>query len=180
MKEKWRWVRGFKGYYKVSTRGRVKSVARIITYSNGRQQTIQEKILKPRKGRNAKCYFQVFLSKHNKAKSYQIHRLVLEAFVGPCPKGMETRHFPDRNRTNNHLNNLQWDTHKNNQYDRIEHGTDTIGENNGMAVLTKKQVKRIRKLYKTGLYRYIDLVRKFRVSKSNIHRIILRKTWKSI
>lgn len=45
-----------------------------------------------------------------------IHRLVLETYVGPCPKGMECRHL-DGNRTNNHLHNLCWGTHLENMED---------------------------------------------------------------
>src|SRR5262245_39281520 len=43
--------------------------------------------------------------------SRAVHCLVLEAFVGPCPPGMEACHFPDSNRANNNLSNLRWDTH---------------------------------------------------------------------
>lgn len=51
-----------------------------------------------------------------------VHRLVLEAFVGPCPFGMEGCHN-DGDPTNNNLVNLRWDTHKNNEKDKIKHGT---------------------------------------------------------
>ena len=40
-------------------------------------------------------------------KRYCVHRLVLEAFVGPCPKGFECDHS-DRDRRNNALTNLRW------------------------------------------------------------------------
>ncbi len=60
-------------------------------------------------------------------KKYAVHRLVLEAFVGPCPDGMEACHFPDRNPENNRISNLRWDTKAANQADRIIHGTDCRG-----------------------------------------------------
>lgn len=50
-----------------------------------------------------------------------IHRLVLEAFIGPCPEGMEGCHN-DGDASNNHLENLRWDTHSANMYDRVKHG----------------------------------------------------------
>lgn len=56
-----------------------------------------------------------------------VHQLVLEAFVGPCPPGMQCRHFPDRNPANNHLSNLQWGTPKQNAADRVIHGTNGNG-----------------------------------------------------
>ncbi len=51
-----------------------------------------------------------------------VHRLVLEAFVGPCPDGMECRHL-DGNQTNNWLDNLAWGTKQENEADKIRHGT---------------------------------------------------------
>ena len=42
-------------------------------------------------------------------QKYFVHRLVLEAFVGNCPEGMECDHI-DRNRSNNRIENLRWIT----------------------------------------------------------------------
>lgn len=42
-----------------------------------------------------------------RGKKYKVHRLVLEAFVGPCPEGMECDHI-DRDKLNNHVSNLRW------------------------------------------------------------------------
>ena len=50
-----------------------------------------------------------------------IHRLVLEAFVGPCPEGMETCHN-NGVRTDNRLENLRWDTSSANNDDIVKHG----------------------------------------------------------
>lgn len=50
-----------------------------------------------------------------------VHRLVLEAFVGPCPPGMEARHLsgdPGGNR----LENLEWGTPSENNRDILRHG----------------------------------------------------------
>lgn len=54
---------------------------------------------------------------------HYIHQLVLEAFVGACPEGMEARHFPDRDTSNNRLENLRWATHQQNIDDKKFHGT---------------------------------------------------------
>ena len=55
-------------------------------------------------------HMSVALSNKNGQRFFRVHRLVLSAFVGPCPVGMEACHFPDRNPSNNHLENLRWDT----------------------------------------------------------------------
>lgn len=51
-----------------------------------------------------------------------VHRLVLEAFVGPCPNGMECRHL-DGDPSNNALDNLCWGTRLENHRDSVRHGT---------------------------------------------------------
>ena len=51
-----------------------------------------------------------------------VHRLVLMAFRGVCPEGMQGCHN-DGNPSNNELSNLRWDTAKANQADRARHGT---------------------------------------------------------
>lgn len=53
-------------------------------------------------------------------RTFNVHRLILEAFVGPCPEGMEACHN-DGDRGNNRLNNLRWDTRSANMADRFRH-----------------------------------------------------------
>lgn len=56
-------------------------------------------------------------------RKYQyVHILVLTAFYGPCPEGMEGCHH-DGDPLNNRLGNLRWDTHVGNVSDSIRHGT---------------------------------------------------------
>ena len=50
-----------------------------------------------------------------------VHRLVLLAFVGPCPAGMQTCHY-DGDPTNNRLDNLRYDTALANFADMRRHG----------------------------------------------------------
>jgi hypothetical protein len=50
-----------------------------------------------------------------------VHILVLEAFVGPCPAGMECRHLNGKG-DDNQLSNLKWDTHSVNMLDKKPHG----------------------------------------------------------
>lgn len=79
-----------------------------------------------------------------------VHHLVLLAFVGPCPKGCEARHFPDKTRSNNSVSNLKWGTRKENAHDRFAQGTDFTGEKSPCTTLTWRDVERIRKLHCSG------------------------------
>jgi hypothetical protein len=46
-----------------------------------------------------------------------VHRLVLEQFHGPPPEGAESDHI-DRNKMNNHKDNLRWVSHSENMKNR--------------------------------------------------------------
>lgn len=94
--ESWRPVLGFEGLYEVSDRGRVRNAR------SGR-------VLKPntisRYGHQ-----QVKLCKDARHFDRLVSRLVLEAFVGSCPPGMQARHVNDPDARNNALDNLAWGT----------------------------------------------------------------------
>lgn len=72
-----------------------------------------------------------------------VHHIVLEAFVGPCPEGMEGCHN-DGDPTNNRVDNLRWDTRKANREDSIRHGTHVRGTQHAHCGLTPEQVRNIR------------------------------------
>jgi hypothetical protein len=77
------------------------------------------------------------------------HRLILEAFVGPCPQGQEACHI-NGVKTDNRITNLRWDTRKENGADRARHGT-AKGSNHGGSKLIESDIHEIRSLRKKGL-----------------------------
>src|SRR5262245_50905166 len=106
----------------------------------------------------------------------RIHRLVLEAFVGPCPPGMEACHNNGK-RDDNRPENLRWDTHRGNHSDRARHGTTNGGEKSSNAKLTAAEVMEIRRLKaKEGLGSK-RLSRRFKVSSHCIRQILNGQTW---
>lgn len=113
----------------------------------------------------------------------QIHRLVLETYVGPCPDGMECRHL-DGNPKNNNLDNLRWGTRSENSQDSIRHGTHagskTKGEKCNLSKLKDWQVRLIFNAYHDGAYTQKELAQIFEVDKTTIHYIVVRKTWRHI
>ena len=114
--ETWKPVVGYEGIYEVSDRGRVRSLDRV----NPAGHRLRGKMLKLR--HHPRGYMQTTLTRDGICQTKKIHRLVLEAFVGPCPPGMESCH---RNgvRDDNRVSNLRWDTPLANAADRIAHGT---------------------------------------------------------
>ena len=95
-------------------------------------------------------YLKIALIDGKRKKETNVHRFVLEAFVGPCPEGMEGCHN-NGNRTDNRLENLRWDTKLANQADRRKHGTTPLGEKNCKAKLNEEQVREIKAHLKDGL-----------------------------
>ena len=102
--ELWAAVVGYEGWYEVSSFGRVRALARAIV---GRWGTTYRKgcLLTPHKANGR--YLKVTLHKDGKGSQRQVHRLVLEAFIGAPPAGFECDHI-DSDIHNNVLNNLRW------------------------------------------------------------------------
>ena len=177
-KERWKDVVGYEGLYLVSDQGRIKSLARISI----RDHKLKEKILKPYHS-GKYDHLQVKLYKNEQIQHCFVHRLVLEMFVGPCPKGLEACHN-NQPPTNNRLENLRWDTRSNNQLDSIRHGTrfqpDSCGIKNGRSKLTEHQVVEIRLMLKSKTYLHKEIAELFSISKSTVSDINVRKSWRHI
>jgi hypothetical protein len=166
--EVWVAVKGYEGYYQVSNRGRVKSLVRKVPWGGKWFYTVRGKLLK-RATYNGP-YLRVHLNKDGKETLASVHRLVLEAFAGSCPKGMEACHN-DGDPQNNRLENLRWDTEKNNQSDRNKHGTSLTGRKFGVGNSWKldKKVQEMLAAWGTGKYTKSEVARMFGVSYQTIH-----------
>jgi len=104
-------------------------------------------------------------------RRYFAHRLVLEAFVGPCPDGHECSHLNDAP-SDNRLVNLAWETRAANLA-RIQHA---VGEARYNAKLTAADVLAIRASSLSNR----ALARAYGVCNATIGEARLRKTWKHI
>lgn len=112
-------------------------------------------------------------------KKLFVHRLVLLAFVGPCPEGLECCHW-DGDHTNNKRDNLRWGTRADNIADLIRHhqtrrGDYKLGESHHKAKLSDDQVREVRELYSTGDFTQTELGRVFNAHTSTIHLIVRNK-----
>lgn len=112
-------------------------------------------------------------------KKVWVHRLVLEAFVGPCPDGMECCHR-DGDPSNNRTTNLRWGTKQSNADDRERHGNTFRGERVFGSKLTAGEVKDIRRRHSHGEATLIVLASQYGVTKANISCVVRRKTWKHV
>lgn len=104
MDARWLPVPGFPSY-EVSDLGEVRSPRKTLKH-----------IVNP-----ANEYHYVGLYSNGGAKQKRVHRLVLEAFVGPCPPGQVGCHRND-DKDDNRLSNLEWNTHKANSRQAKQNG----------------------------------------------------------
>lgn len=109
--ETWRDIVGYKGYYKISNTGLIKSLDRKYKTRWNTYCLIKGRILSTFINKDG--YRQVVLSKEGKQKRFVIHRLVAIAFIkNECNKPC-IDHI-DGNRLNNNSENLRWCTNKEN------------------------------------------------------------------
>lgn len=124
--EQWRPIPDWEGYYSASNLGRVRSEPRVIRNSLGRDWPVPGGIRKARTERQS-GYQVVTLARSGGRIHYRVHRLVLTAFCGPRPAGLEGRHL-DGDPSNNALSNLIWGTPRENMRDVVRHGRHHLAQ----------------------------------------------------
>jgi hypothetical protein len=167
MEEIWEPVVGWEGLYEVSSLGRVRSISRTTKHSHG-HRVVKGRILKP--AIVSAGYPTIHLCLSGTVETAAVHTLVLEAFVGPRPEGMQCCH-KDGSRTNNRLDNLRWDSVSRNNMDKVAHGTSMRGEKNPIAKLTEPYVLEILKSTDT----IANLAKKY-----GVHRVTISKIKKGL
>lgn len=173
MDDHFRHIAGFDGY-RVSRQGQVES--RWLKAGRHSRLTETWRPLKPIPLRWG--HLKVNLSGDGKKVHRVVHRLVLEAFVGPCPPGLvccHTNGCPWDNR----VENLRWDSFRANTQDAIRHGTLALGSRCGAAKLTEDDVLEIRRLWAEGVQAK-ELASRFEVTAENIRAITSGKSWRHV
>ena len=122
-------------------------------------------------------YIWVNLVRNGKGYGRALHRLVLEAFVGPPALGQCGCH-ENGDRSDNRVENLRWDSVKNNLADRKRHNTQPvqIGEANNAAKLSERDVRTIRRLRAAGASRKVVAAR-FGLHTVTVSLITTRRRW---
>lgn len=170
--ERWRPVPGYENRYLVSDRGSVRS----LINGNGTRWRNGPRLVRP----SVKAYGARYVSLYRNGRgwSVSVHRLVLLAFVGPCPPGMETCHN-NGDASDNRLSNLRWDTHQANIDDKRRHRRNPSGSKHPHAILDETDVTRMRELRKAGLT-LKELAKLFGTTKTNVSAITRYKRWKHV
>lgn len=174
--ERWRAVVGYEGLYEVSDRGRVRGLDRVVKSrlrGTPRVKTVRGLPLSAPLG--AQGYPQVSLCRDGKQRNTHVHRMVLEAFVGPAPPGCECCHN-NGDRADSRLENLRWDTPVANQFDKLTHGTDNRGEKNGMSRLTADTVFEIRAAVASG-ETHAEVASRYGIARQTVGDIMNGRRW---
>jgi hypothetical protein len=104
MEEIWKDIIGYEGYYQVSNLGRVKRL-------KGSPMTLEDRVLVNKTKKTG--YKFVCLSVCGGFKYKHVHRLVAQAFI-PNPNNKLFVNHIDCDKSNNHVENLEWVTAKEN------------------------------------------------------------------
>ena len=169
-KEIWKEIPSFDGMYEVSSEGRIRS----YNSRGGRQQHFY--IIKGYARPNG--YLETLLSKDHKTYHVLVHRMILLAFRGPAPDGMECAHL-DGNKHNNRINNLAWVTPQENCAHKEIHGTSPKGKRNPKAILVEEDIPIIRKRLQAGEFARV-IAFDFGVSGATISDIKIGRRWKHV
>lgn len=137
MGELWKGIRGYEGLYEVSSKGRIRSLDRIV-YQGEKPRHIKGRLIKG--WNNGSGYFVVSLCKLGQRKVHYIHRLVADHFLENPHNMPEVNHI-DYDKSNNNLDNLEWVS----RLDNIKHSVIHMykphqsSTNTGCSYITKRK-----------------------------------------
>ena len=133
------------------------------------------RVLRPASTHRKYPYNTVVLIRGKERKTYYVHHLMANVFLGPPPfKGAIVRHL-DGNSLNNNINNLAWGSYQDDRQDQKRLGTFLEGEKSPNAKLTREQVNAIREMTDID---NIHIAAFFSVSPTLISRVKNHKTYK--
>ncbi len=168
LNEMWLFIKEYEEMYEVSNMGIIRSLKR-----KGQPHILFQST--DSAGRKT-----VSLWKFGKEKRYKVHNLVLIAFRGIRPKGMEVCHN-DGNASNNNIFNLRWDTHISNCQDRKKHGKEKgmfVKGSEGNPKIGIEDIKEIRKIGRTQSQE--SIASKYLIGRTQISNILLGYCWKNV
>lgn len=165
-------IQGFPNY-KVSREGRIWSFGQRSPH--GKELAIKA---------NTRGYPIVMPWLNGRGHAKTVHRLVAQAFI-PNPENKPEVNHKDGNKFNNHVENLEWVTRKENFKHAWDNGLFSKrrikGEKNGNAKMTDFKVRRMRLMKEvTPEISYAKLGEIFNVNHGTAYNIITRRKWKHI
>jgi hypothetical protein len=181
--EEWRSVDGYEGIYEVSDLGRLRRAYR------GPKTQGRHRLIRAYPNRNGYFFFR--LSRKGTVTRRAAHSMVMLAFVGPRPDGLQVNHV-DGDKGNNRLRNLEYVTRQENmrhavRLGLIERGLQSSairrpecilrGESLPFSKLTDAQVREIKYRHAYEGVSQMELGRQYGVAANTINAIVNGRTW---
>lgn len=170
VKEEWRPVVGYEGHYLVSSLGRVKS--------DPARKRLPNRLMSPQF--NRKGYLHVCLNRNGRQKTWVIHLLVMKAFVGPRPPGLQINH-KNGTKHDNWVGNLEYCTCSRNRRHAYDVGLHShpVGELHPGAKLNEPIVRILLRCRELGLSdRFLSNI--FGVTSGAVYQATRGKSWKHL
>ena len=161
-KEVWKDIEGFKGYYQISNKGRVKRLPYEYDMYYGGVAKKPGGVLKERLGTNG--YPMACLCMEGKDYYRIVHRLVAQAFI-PNPENKPEVNHKDGVKTNNNVENLEWVTRQENIDHAIRTGLTT-------RIFEKDIEKQIINEYFEEDLSIVEICKKYNINKQYIYRLL--------
>jgi glucan-binding YG repeat protein len=178
--EQWKDIPGYEGYYQISSKGKVRSLDRVLSEdSMGRSNRVKGRPMKIRLDKKGYCT--VGVSKDSVKKHLKVHRLVAQAFISNPHNKPQVNHI-NGDKTDNRVENLEWCTQRENNIHALKEGlrVSEKGEKHGQAKLKEEQVIEIRKLAKDAQRTQQSIADEFNVSRRLVGMITNRQIWTHI
>jgi len=180
--ERWKPAPGLRGFYEVSNIGRVR---RAVAIGKNRRNAKIGKIRKLQPDKNGYLTVLACLGSRKDVKLAKVHRLVVGAFIGEIPEGMQVNH-KNGVKYDNRVENLEIVTPSQN----TQHAFDVLGrkvritnppkgEAHHHSRFTESNIREMRSLYASGITQ-VEIAERFQTRQNKISEIVLRKAWKHV
>lgn len=171
MTEIWKDVVGYEEYFQVSNTGKIFS----------KRSNKELKLHTNKKG--YKVFATKFGGREGGNKAFRVHILVAQSFIDN-PENKPTVNHIDGNKSNNHVDNLEWATNKEQMEHAVENGLNNFNEGVDCynSRFTEDDIKYIRNIHipRHPLYSARALARQFDVHHSVIGEIVRNVTYKNV
>lgn len=174
MREKWKPIPDYETHYAVSDLGRVRRIGP-DSYGRCRNTVLR---FGTRRG-----YANVTLCVLNQRRTFSVHRVVWEAFIGTIPPDQQINH-KNGVKDDNRLANLEVVSASENKLHSIHilgkrptTASKNRGRNNARSKVTFRQAEEIRRRYAQGETSQQGLADIYGIDQTSISRIILKQSW---
>ena len=170
-------VVGYEGLYEVSDLGNVRVLDRICKGTRGSDVLRKGKLMDINALGFGNGYKHIGLTKEGKKKRFFIHSLVIAAFIGSRPEGMDVSH-KNGCRDDNRAVNLCYESHIENMARMHVHGTVACGTKRYNAKLTDEIVVQMRNL--RDAVSITALAKQFGIAYQTAYAAINGRSWKHV